>query len=131
MVMASWAVPAQSYRTVMIEGNGRAVVCDTAWETTCWHCYDSSITGHAGWECFRPWNALSFKPTGAEQQKQRERLKGWAIDYAPKGSNKDVHEVQEDYRKAQARELRSAPGSAKVVAELQKLFPQKGVRPGG
>lgn len=126
---ASWAAPAQAYRIVLLNGDGSAEVCDTSWVTVCWHCYDSSITGNPGWECFKPWNALALKPTGAGQQNQRERLDEWVIGYAQKGSNKHLSEVQAEYREGLASGRRSAADSAKVVAELEKLIPDTEIGP--
>lgn len=125
MVFVSWAMPAQAYRSVMLNGDGSAVVCDTSWTTICWNCYDSSITGNPGWECLRPWNAIAFKPPHAEQKDPREQKSGWVVDYAPKDKQKAVSVVKAEHRRLLASKRSSGAGSSKVEAAMEKLFPDK------
>jgi len=112
---ASLPVPASAERGVILEAGG-ATVCDTSFATTCWHCYSPVITG-GGWECFP--GHFAFPAAGFGRHGKQEHLDGWIVEHNPNASNTD-------YRTAKAGANRSAPGSAAVVAVLQKLFPKEG-----
>ena len=127
LVAATWAAPAQAEKTVMMTGHGTAVVCDTSWVTTCWHCYNSHYTG-GGWECFPGAGALAFKPLGSEQEKQLQRRDGFIVKQAPESARGDLRKAKTEYREALARNPRTSPESAVVIASIQKLSPEKSLK---